>query len=163
LNKELVKTFFSLPMAELDKKNPSQAPVDYSGDYPLGTVGNSDELRDIRASFLEELTSRGVTLSPDGLVRFGRYFNVLITQRGIEPSVAALFQDQSVRDYRLLRRGEIRTPQTKSTPRPSNRLPVLTNCRRLCQRNQGRAAKTGRSRRRSMVVSSPDMVPGFSH
>src|SRR5260370_42295862 len=42
LNGELVRNFFSGSMAELDKKNPSDAPLDFGGDYPLGTVDRDE-------------------------------------------------------------------------------------------------------------------------
>jgi hypothetical protein len=116
LNTELVRAFFGLPMQELDRKSPSDAPCDFSGDYPLGTV-DRDGMLAARNSFLSELSGRGVTLSPEGATRFGRYFAVLVERRGVEVSVAAFFQalDRCV-ELGIFAPGEISGYQPRPKP-----------------------------------------------
>lgn len=119
LNAELVRAFFGLPMQELDRKSPSDAPLDFAGDYPLDTNPDRDQMIAARNQFLTELSGRGVTLSPEGSTRFGRYLGVLIDRRRIEVSVAALFQALA-RCYELgiFAPGEISgyQPQPKTIP-----------------------------------------------
>lgn len=119
-NQTGVQKFWSLPMEEMGKYAPSEAPADHGLDLPERSAGETytpEFLTNVYYKFYETLKAQGIELNENGYCRLQRYFLKTASERNLAITIEAWWSALARLNYLGCLTGEILTGE-KLIPKP---------------------------------------------